>query len=51
MKNTSNIFYNQTTMIIENTAKGLNNRLDTANDILDTTKLVIPQLKALGILE
>ncbi|NFE19200.1 YhgE/Pip family protein [Clostridium botulinum] len=48
MRNTSNIFYNQTTMIIENTAKGLNNRLDTANDILDTTKLVIPQLKALG---
>ncbi|EJO5349475.1 YhgE/Pip domain-containing protein [Clostridium botulinum] len=46
--NTSNVFYDQTTMIIENTSKGLNNRLDTANEILDVTKLIIPQLKGLG---
>ncbi|AUM94859.1 TPA: YhgE/Pip domain-containing protein [Clostridium botulinum] len=48
IKNMSNVFYNGITTEISNTAKGLNNGLSTANDILDTTKLIVPQLKALA---
>ncbi|SUY64161.1 putative phage infection protein [Clostridium sporogenes] len=48
IKNMSNAFYNGITTEISNTAKGLNNGLSTANDILDTTKLIVPQLKALA---
>lgn len=48
MKNVSNIFYNDVTIAISNTSKRLDNGLTTANDILDTTKLIVPQLKALS---
>lgn len=48
IKNTSNAVYNDVTTVIGTISRELRGGLDTADDILDTTKLLVPQLKALA---